>query len=59
MASIQYLGKQMPFSLSLDKKSLVVKLPDKMTATVGIRSLLVTYSDRSVDRYAVTVGKPK
>ncbi|HKV61834.1 MAG TPA: hypothetical protein VJO16_07975 [Candidatus Acidoferrum sp.] len=59
VASIQYLGKQMPFSLTLDKKSLVVKLPDEMTSTIGIRSLLVTYSDGSVDRYAVTVGKPK
>jgi hypothetical protein len=59
VASIQYLGKQMPFSLSLDKKSIAVTLPDEMTSSAGIRSLLVTYSDGSTDRYSVTVGKPK
>jgi len=59
VASIQYLSKQLPFSLALDKKSIVLKLPDEMTSSAGIRSLLVTYSDGSTDRYSVTVGKPK
>jgi hypothetical protein len=59
VASIQYLGKQIPFSLSLDKKSLVVQLPDGMTSSAGIRSLLVTYTDGSTDRFAVAVGKTK
>ena len=59
VSSIKYLNKELPFSLSLDKKTIVLKLPDEMTSSAGIRSLLVTYSDGSTDRYSVTVGKPK
>jgi hypothetical protein len=59
VVSVSYLGKQLPFTLALDKKSIVIALPSEMTASSGIRSLLITYSDGSTDRYAVTVSTAK
>jgi hypothetical protein len=57
--AINYLGKQLPFTLSLDKTSISVTLPGEMTATEGIRTLFIIYSDGSSDWYTVTVGTPK
>jgi hypothetical protein len=59
VTAVQYLGKQLPFALSLDKTSISITLPDEMTATPGIRSLSITYADGSSDRYTVSVGTPK
>lgn len=48
-------NKTIPFLLSPDKNSLILALSDEMTATPGIRSIFVNYSDGSIDRYTVTV----
>jgi hypothetical protein len=59
VTAIRYLDKQLPFALSVDKKSITLTLPDEVTATVGIRSLVITYSDGTTKPYAVTVDNPK
>jgi hypothetical protein len=57
--AIQYLDKKLPFTLSLNKESITLKLPDDMTGSPGIRWLSIIYSDKSTERYKVEVINPK
>ncbi len=59
VAAIQYLDKKLSFNLSLDKKSLTLKLPDEMTESPGIRWLDIIYVDKSMERYKVEVSNLK
>ena len=57
--AIQYLDKKLPFTLSLNKESITLKLPDDMTGSPGIRWLSIIYSDKSTERYKVEVKAKK
>lgn len=57
--TVQYSGKDVPFTPSPDKKSISLTLPDDMTASPGTRLLDITYSDKSTEQYKVEVSNSK
>ena len=58
LTCVRYLGKQLAYSLALDKRSINVKLPDEITSTPGIRRLELTFSDGSTQPLLITVTLP-
>ena len=59
VVSIRYLDKPLPFSLSLDKKSVTLVLPNDLSNTAGIKRLYLIFSDGSSQSYQVTINASK